>query len=773
MIVALLLLAQTCGVEGRVVDARTAEPIARADARAGERTTTTDESGSFSLPVPCRASVEVEVKRADYRPWTRAVRTSTVTELAIALELYAVTRVDDVVVTAPALRPEDTRAATRLEGDRLERTRGSNLADALAEVSGVTVLRSGRVAKPIVRGQSGSRVLVLFDGVRHESQDWGVDHGPEIDPFAAGALTVVKGAAGVRYGPDALGGVLLVEPPELSRTPGWVARVDGVGALNGRRVTAAARIDHTPVPEFAWRVEGNVSRGAALETPDYPLDNTGIFEWNAGATARYERGTFGLKLALHHNDIANGICTCVDNESTDDFLAQLDRPRPSGVEAYAVEYAIDRPRQTVTHDRAILRLNERIDVLGDVVGTYAFQINRRREFDVVRQSVEGPQFDFTLRTHTVDVALEHDPVLLGAQSLRGTWGVQGIAQENVYAGLPLIPNYRALGGGVFVVERLVRDDLELEAGLRYDVLGRTAYLDDSAYDRLRARGTLVDGDCATSGDVAACGSTFHTLAFSLGGLLRLSESSSVKLDLSSASRTPTIDEQYINGTAPSFPILAIGEPSLKSETSWSLSSTFVARHETWRAEVSLFGSFVDGYIGLTPALDENGRPIVDVLIRGAFPRFEQRASDTLFVGADATGAVDLGPVELGADLAVVYARDLERHAPVAFVPPPRVGAHATYRIEERLSVTAAGRYVFRQGNFDTRVDLAPPPEGYLLLDLGAAATFELDHRTVRASLDVENLLDTRYRDYTSLLRYFADEPGRQVVLRIGATFGGG
>ncbi|MEQ8278801.1 MAG: TonB-dependent receptor [Deltaproteobacteria bacterium] len=767
----LFVASQACTFEGRVVDATTGEAIEDARVRVAETSTNTDVRGDFAVDAPCGRQ-DVIIERADYRP--HQVSSDGATPIRAALEPYRITRMDDVVVSAPALRREDTRSAVRLEGEALARTRGRTLADALAEVSGVEVLRAGAVAKPIVRGQSGARVLVLFDGVRHESQDWGLDHGPEIDPFAAGALTVVKGAAAVRYGADALGGVLLVEPHALRTEPGLEARADVVGALNGRRGTFAGRVDGNHFDALSWRIEGNVSRGAALSTPDYPLDNTGVFEWNAGARAKYQGEGFGLELSLRHNDLTNGVCTCVENDTNDDFLAQLNRDRPQGYERYDVAYEIDRPKQAVTHDVGTLRFDAETDV-GHVEATYAFQRNLRDEFDIVRRSIEGPQFSFDLRTHTVDVALEHTPwAVTPSSELRGTWGVFAIAQDNVFNGLPLIPNFRAAGGAAFAVERWVHDDYELEAGLRYEGLRRTAYLGDNAYERHVARGSLSPEDCTVSDDVAACPSTFHTASLSLGGLLRLDDFTSLKLDLSTASRMPTIDEQYINGTAPSFPILALGRPDASPETSWSASTTFVLRRDALRAEASIYGSYVDGYIGLTPALDADGQPIVDVLVRGVFPRFETIQRNVLFGGADFDGSFRAEMVEMGLRASAIFARDLERAASVPFLPPPRGTAYATYHLLEgdtSASATASATYVFSRGGFDAKIDLAPPPDAYTLLGLSAAVSFVAGGVDWDASVELSNLLNARYRDYTSLLRYYAHEPGRQLILRVGATFG--
>ena len=234
-------------------------------------------------------SHKIQVVRSGYELKVLKVKAEENSRFDIQLRPLNIAQGDDVRVEAPRLKESDTRSVVSLDGDALLRTRGENLADALANLPGVSVLRNGSTAKPVVRGQYGSRVLKLFDGVRHEGQDWALDHGPEIDAFASGRMRVVKGSAGVRYGPDAIAGVLLIDPPEVLKDPGVVIHTHSVGALNGKRGTMAARIDgnHSILPGLAWRLDGNYSRGAGLVTPDYPLDNTGIEETKFGGLLEY------------------------------------------------------------------------------------------------------------------------------------------------------------------------------------------------------------------------------------------------------------------------------------------------------------------------------------------------------------------------------------------------------------------------------------------------------------------------------------------------------
>ncbi len=686
---------------------------------------------------------------------------------------------DEIVVFgARGLADHETHAVTTITVEALERSGGDDLGETLSTVPGVAVARGNSDAtKPIIRGQVERRLLVLMDGVRHESQKWGLDHATEIDPFAAGEINVIKGAAGVRYGPDAIGGVVLVEPPPLREEPGIGGRAQVVGVSNGMRGVAAARLDGAPeaVPGLAWRVEGNLARGAALSTPTYVLGNTASQGWNAGATVGFVRGDLSLKASYRHFDLSSGVCYCVSNGTPDQLLSQLELDAPIGSELWTTSYDIDRPYQAVQHDVALARVERTLQNGGDLIVTYAFQSNRRQEYDQVRASVTGPQYDFTLRTHSLDGVLTHgERALRGGLSHTGGLGLAGTFQENVYNGLPLIPNFRAFQAGIYGYERLLFGAFEVEGGARYDHLARTAYLSDSSFQRASARGVLSEDDCALSDDVATCPATYDAASVSLGALWRaLPDRLELRLDLSSASRFPNSDELYMVGSAPTFPVYAVGDPRLGPETTWGSSPTVGLRLPWVEVETSAYLNYIDDYIYFAPVLGEDGAPMVDVTIQGAFPRFSFRPIDVLFYGLD--GGVTFGPelpVQLAVQGAVVRAHEASTGDPLIMIPPDRVettlkGALATLGPLDEPFVQVSGLYVFEQTRVDADADIAPAPDAYLIFDAAVGAEIPLRRRALSVGLEARNLLNARYRDYTSLLRYYADEPGREMRLRVG------
>lgn len=754
-------------VDGHVVDAASHDPIAGATVRIGAILVgTTDDGGRFTLNGLCPGRFELVIERDDYMVGERVVALDD--HVAVEIELHS-NEVIEIEDKAPP--PTDMRSATTVSGAALERNRGKSFTAAIAEVPGVTELRSATgVAKPIIRGQFGRRLVMLVDGVRHRSQEWGLEHAPEVDPFVAEAIRVVRGAGGVRYGSDAIGGAVLVDPPALRRTPGMNGEAHAIGAWNGLGGTLAGRLQAVAesLPGLSIQIEGSGKRLAAARTPDYALANTGVAEWNAGLTVGYRTRRGGrYTLSYRHHDAELGVCACLRIDSIDDFLAQAENGRPIGADAYDATFAIARAKQRVQHDVAIARAQ-----WGRLVATYAFQHDYRREYDVVRNAATaGAQFNFRLITNELDVQLDHDPVHLSEHwHLRGAVGLSGLVQLHQYAGLPLIPDYTAFGGGVFATERLVGHDTEIELGARYDVLARRAAIERNDFLRLVRSDQIASDACGEDLDPAQCRSRFHTFVGSAGALQRFG-GFALKGELSVASRAPNPDEQYLNGAAPSFPVLGLGKPDLRPETTYSSSVTASYEDDHLKAEASVFANFIDDYIYFGPAVDAEGMPIYDVTIRGTFPRFATRPVDAVFYGVD--GGVTYAPIaqlEVGAQASLVRAKNVDDDSYLVFVPADHYRGTATYRPWPGTFATLMGTFVARQSRYDATADFVAPPPAYFLLGAEVGTETTIADRTIRFALQGSNLTNTRYRDYTSLMRYFADEPGVQVWLRASVTF---
>lgn len=681
-------------------------------------------------------------------------------------------------------------ATDSLTGAALRRVRGRPLADALAGISGVAVLRTaaGGMGKPIIRGQIGRRNLILVDGIRHESQQWGLDHAPEVDPDAAGRITVVKGAATTRYGQRASGGVVLLESLPLLRSPGVTGEVGTFGSSNAAGGGGSARVDYAPAraPGLAMRLEGNVALHRAAVAPDYALSNTGSRTGNGGVRFGYMRDAFDVDVGYRVFSTRLGICDCLNVSSPEDFGSRIGTRRPPGLANARASFAIARPEQRVTHHIALARARVTLAKAGELHALYAFQLDDRREYDRVRASTSGAQLRLWLATHALEANFEHTPVQLGAWSLEGIGGIALGQQSNRITSLnTLVPDYEQWSWGAYQVERFVHRRAELEMGARYDGTQRRAALRERDYLGQRATGSLDEANCRARGDGGTCEHVFHAPSATVAALVRpfakLEELSwAVKLD--SAARTPAIDEQLMNGAAPSFPIIGLGDGHLRVERTWSGETT--GRYDgAWLiVEGSAYASYVRRYIAFRPTPQTGPCAPLTCTVRGAFPVFQFRATDARIYGGELRFGLQAPrlPLSLSATGAWVRALDLRSHGFLPLIPADRYGLVGRWnwpdtRASAHGYLELNGTLVARQHRSDPAQDFAPAPRGYVLLGAAIGVDFPGRDHVVHTSLVGSNLLDARYRDYTSLLRYFADEPGWSVQLRVSVDFavGGG
>ena len=278
----------------------------------------------------------------------------------------------------------------------------------------------------------------------------------------------------------------------------------------------------------------------------------------------------------------------------------------------------------------------------------------------------------------------------------------------------------------------------------------------------------------TEGSVTnRCPADYDTGSVSLGGLFHVvPEHVDLKVDLSTASRFPNVDELYLLGAAPSFPVYANGFPNLGVETAWGGSFTAGLRLNAIEAEVSSYGQYVDDYIYFAPDLNDNGEPRFDVTIRGTYPAYAYQAINAVFYGVD--GSLRLGPqapVGLDARGAMVRAQDAASQAHLIGTPADRlhlalVGRRTRLGPFDNVELRVTTDLVATQSRVELSADFAPPPPGYTLL----GASLEAQVGRARLGISARNLLNTPYREYTSLLRYYADQPGRDVRVRVGVDF---
>jgi len=250
-------------LSGFVLDAHNNEPLSNSKVHIRELdlTVSADEKGFYSFENLCPGNYILFCKHIGCDAIIDTLQISGNTQH----NFYPEHHIEFQEIKIEVDKEEDfAQKPEHLSERELNESRGLTLGDGLAKMNGVSQLKTGNnISKPIIHGMHSNRILILNNGIRQEGQQWGNEHAPEIDPFVAGDLAVVKGAGSVRYGPDAIAGVVLVNPKDLKSSPGISGELNLVGFSNGRQGNASATLDGNfeKIPALRWRAQGSLKRG--------------------------------------------------------------------------------------------------------------------------------------------------------------------------------------------------------------------------------------------------------------------------------------------------------------------------------------------------------------------------------------------------------------------------------------------------------------------------------------------------------------------------------
>ncbi|MGV3585697.1 MAG: TonB-dependent receptor [Adhaeribacter sp.] len=766
----ILPASKSCGLTlaGKILNQHQDEPLPAATIVLEElnQAIQTDMAGNYHFHDLCPAVYHIKISYVGFNPIRQEIRLHAATIRNFKLHPVA-TSLGTVQISGQRVPPPPTQSTSSLTGEALENTRGESLGKALEQLAGVTTLNTGpSISKPVIHGLHSNRVLLLNNGVRQEGQQWGTEHAPEIDPNIAASLTVIKGAAGVRYGSDAVGGVVLVEPAPLRDSAGTDAAINLVGMSNNRMGNIGATVNHNfaRLPALSLRLQGTLKKGGNAQAPDYYLKNTGFTEQNFSATVGYRQEKYGLELFYSQFNTQLGILSAAHIGNLTDLQGAIESPVP--LETSRFSYKINRPYQQVNHDLVKLSGYFKAGEAGKFTWISSFQDNKRAEYDkhLPRNNdlaaQNRPEINLQLRTFYNELIWEHQPY----KNLTGSVGISGMVQQNKYQGRFFIPNYLNYTGGIFWLERWRKAKWQLEAGTRYDY----RLLDVVLYEnRVRTEPRF----------------TYHNFSGTLGGIYELNHHVSFSLNAGTAFRSPTVNELFSNGLHHGTASIEIGDRNLKPEKAYNVVATATYESEQkLNGELSFYQNYIQDYIFLAPVFPAT------LTVRGAFPTFRYSQTNATFKGVDLNINYALtNAFSLNTKASLVRAYNVKAKDYLILIPPDRFDAHLRYSPgkPKKAFFQVGGLWVRRQDRVpdnpvsnsepeeDNQTNFIPvngdykvPPPGYFLVQASLGTTFMAGKQPIEISLTGNNLTNTAYRDYLNRFRYFADEMGRNVVLRV-------
>jgi iron complex outermembrane receptor protein len=747
---------QTCGIHlsGHIEDADTDEKLQVASIRILEldKMMVTDQKGDFIFPDLCEGRYTIVVSHVSCDPLEKTILLTKDLHLDLSLP-HSRKVLGDIVIDAHK-GTASTGFKKELSGKLLDETKGLSLAEALSKLNGVTLLQNGsNVSKPVIHGLHGSRILTINNGVRQEGQQWGNEHAPEIDPFIADKLKVIKGVDELRYGSDAIGGVVLVEPRALRNKPGYYFECNSAFFSNNKQFVLSALFEQqlTKQPAFRYRIQGTYKKGANVSTPNYRLNNTGNEEKNYSLTLGWKKQIWNTELFFSHFETSVGIFTGSHIGNLTDLQNAIAAPKPSDVFLGENKYKIGRPSQNVNHNliksKSVLFKNQHKFTL-----LVAGQFNRRKEFDIVRNANNtNPQLDLNISTITEDLNWERPK----KNDFTGMAGIALMQQANTYNGRYFIPNYQSNTIGAYAIEKWSRHKWELQGGVRFDHKNINTI-------RLKFNGDTINNRFK-----------FSTFAGSFNAIYKANEAWKFNVNLSLSSRAPYVNELLCDGIHHGTATYEKGDVGLKSERSLAINTGIHFSNKDKTFELNLLGyvNIIHDFIYQQPMPDN---PVLT--IAGSFPLLNYRQTNAMLSGFDAaTNYMITNQIEWRSKFSFLYARNTKLKDWLILMPSNRLGNEFVFNFkkQERIKDGYIGLellHVMQQKNVPSasngKQDYKEPPSAYTLLNVNSSFTFNVNKNPITIGLSVRNLLNTVYRDYMNSMRYFTDEMGRNISLRI-------
>lgn len=551
-LLSLFLLAMGFSLYGQetlslIVEDKAGQPLPSAVVHFVGKHFVSDAKGRVNIPNLAKGKYPIKVNYLGFLDYEAIVAIPAVNPYKVVMQ-EEVNQLAGTTLIGHVTKP--VTASVAIDKPKLQQKSGEELAKVLTTVAGVSMIQTGAtIAKPVIHGLHSNRILILNNEVRQEGQQWGADHAPEIDPAVADKITVIKGADAVRYGSDALGGVVVIAPNQLPYGDGLHGQLSPSFASNGRKSATTLKLE-SGLPgllHWAWRVQGTLKRSGDIHTADYMLNNTAAAEANFSAAIgmRQEAGSAELFYSRYENE--SGVFYGSHIGNLDDLLARFEIGRP--LTTYPFSYSIEAPKQKVIHHLLKAKAYYFLPFGGKLTAQYAFQKDIRQEFSVRRlDRTRIPALNMWLTTHLAEIFWENMDTQYWKTLVGGSFSLQDNYNQPGTGVVPVIPNFASVGYGAFAIEKYHKDNWNAEAGLRYDY----KYLSADGYDMYSQR---YGGE-----------HDFHNITYSLGGAWQATPHTALSSNIGVAWRAPQVNELYSSGLHHGAGTYNLGEASLSPET---------------------------------------------------------------------------------------------------------------------------------------------------------------------------------------------------------------
>jgi iron complex outermembrane recepter protein len=652
-----------------------------------------------------------------------------------------------------------------LNNHHLESSRGQNIAELLSKMNGVQLLQTGaNISKPVINGLSGNRVVLVNNGIRLESQQWGNDHAPEIDAFAVQQVRLVYGAELLKYSGDAIGGLVLMDKNPIATDSHFHGKLHWMANSNNKLVAMHYSTEGLvgKAKNTALRWQTSIRKAGDSRAPKYNLSNTGFSEISSSIELlkekknkkiNYTSSIFASKLGVFAGSHVGNITDLNNILKTGQV--------PDYVKNIPFSYNVQRPNQEVLHSTAKRNVLIQKNNYTSLEHNLSLQWNYRAEYDKKKfaSSSNSPQLALHLLTMAQDVHIKTNQ-----RKVTHHYGMQHWLQINRYQSRLFIPNYNLYHVAPYYFVQYKKKSSFLEAGVRLD--NRYQWNIISNKDK-----------------------TWHNRLFtSVNGSINAGKTYKhhfVSIHLTASTRTPNMNELYSDGLHHGASRIEKGDTTLQQEK--AISVGFIHKLKTNKVDASTVINYktIHNFIYLNPSFPPQ------LTIRGAFPLFTFQQTDAVLFSINHQTEYTINAHwKWYSAFSVLYAWDATQQQWLSQMPANhgsmaiqykipdmplfknnRIGLEANYFAQQKR-IPAFGNIPTVNSIGDTiwQSDYIMPPASYQLFNLQLFTNINLRKKQIPIIFSAQNILNTTYRNYLNAFRYFSDEPGRTFTIRVQYNF---
>ena len=638
----------------------------------------------------------------------------------------------------------------------LKATAATNIIDAISHQPGVSELTTGgSISKPIIRGLGYNRVVVMSEGVRQEGQQWGDEHGVEVDGSSVYSVEILKGPASLMYGSDAMAGVVILHAQPTLPEGEIHANVSTEYQTNNGLFNYNLSIAGNQ-KGFVWDAHYSDKMAHAYKNKYDGYVPGSQFRERAG------RLMLGTNQSWGHSRLiwtAYHLTPSIVEGERDPETGELEC-NSDDVKTYSKAL----PFQQVKHYKLVWdnSLNLSSGYLKAIIG---YQQNRRQEFEE-----SADEYGIFLKLHTLTYDLRY--VTNENNGWKFSTGIGGMYQKSVNEGEEyLIPDSRLFDFGIYATAtKTLGEKWTLNGGVRYD------------HRRLHGYELIEDGDLRFTDFIRR----FNGLTESVGAVCNINEHFNLRLNLARGFRTPNISELASNGVHEGSLRYEIGNQNLKAEYSLQADLGLDFNSNYVSAQLALFANRIDNYIFTHRVLE---------VIDPDYLTYAYTQDDARLLGFEA--GIDFHPIHsIHFSNTFSYVNAQQLHASddtkyLPFTPAPHwtselkwelfhhshntVNHHHTSDAAHRSPLNnlyfAVGLDCYmKQSNIYSADDTETETPGYALLSLSAGTDIQVKGKKIaELYITADNLLDKAYQNHLSRLKYTDINvvTGRQGVFNMG------